>query len=89
MGKVGLDKFVNVKTQTQPKNFITQPNLPTLENWPNPAGWVGLSQFCLVCCTPLIEDIIRICNWMLRFLKWTKFSYKISCNLRLQPYSIK
>ena len=80
MWAIGLDKFVNLKTWIQPKNFITQPNLLT-------TGRVGSGWFCLVYYTPLIEDIIKTCNWMLRFLKWIKFSYKIGC--RLQPYSIK
>ena len=57
MGQVGLDKFVNLKSRTKPKNFITQAILPT-------TGWVGSCWFCLVCCTPLVEDIIRTCNWI-------------------------
>ena len=49
MGQVKLGRFVNLITWTQPnllkKNFMTQPNLPTLKNRPNPMSWVGSGWF--------------------------------------------
>ena len=36
---------LNPTRLTVKKNFIAQPNLPTLKNQPNLAGWVGLGQF--------------------------------------------
>ena len=48
VGRVGFGGFVILWLKPNPtrykKNFVTQPNPPSLKNQPNPAGWVGLGR---------------------------------------------
>ena len=49
VGQVGFGGFVILwpktnSTHYKKKNFVTQPNPPSLKNRPNLAGWVGVGR---------------------------------------------